>query len=371
MSATDLYTQQPYNKDAWGHKAYDEFMAQFYFTGMLGNGENAIIEHITELTKNSKGEAGAWLHLITDIHGGGVVGDNTLEGRLRQLETSWIRCQFDQLRNGMETKGRMSEQKAVVDARKAFRQKLARFFAQSYEEQAVLTQSGISYALNTDGSTRTIPAGQDAWTDLAYAADVSAPTANRFVRWTAASGFVAGDTTQVAATDVMKYEMLPDLEALAATRNLTPLRMGGEDYYVWLIHTNAMAALWKDANFRAAVVQGESRGPDNPIFKGSKVTMNNLIIKPYKRVYNTKGAASTSKWGSGGTVDGSRSLLLGAQALAMVDLGAVNWEEENYDFNARWALAGDKMAGFLKPKFKDSYTGTVEDFGCIAVDHAL
>lgn len=371
MSSTDFYAGQPYNKDAWGHKAYDEFMAQFYFTGMLGNGENAIIEHITELSKNNKGEAGAWLHLITDIQGGGVVGDNTLEGRLRQLEASWIRCNFDQLRNGMETKGRMSEQKSVIDARKSFRKKLARYFALSYEEQAILTASGVSYAFNTDGSTRSVPAGQDNWTDLAYAADVTAPTANRHVRWDATSGFVAGDTTAVDPADVMKYEMLPDLEALGTTRNLTPLNIDGEEFFVWLIHTNAMAALWKDSNFRTAVVNGESRGSKNPIFRGSKVTMNNLIIKPYKRVFNTKGAASGSKWGAASAVDGARSLLLGAQALAMVDLGAVNWEEETYDFNARWALAGDKMAGFLKPKFKDSYTGTVEDFGLIAVDHAI
>lgn len=370
MSATDFFAGQPFNKDAWGHKAYDEFLAGFFFTGMLGQGVEAIIEHITELTKNNKGEAGAWLHLVADIQGGGVVGDNTLEGRLRQLEASWIRCNFDQLRNGMETKGRVSEQRSVINARKQFRKKLARFFALSYEEQAVLTASGISYAFNVDGSLRVTPAGQDNWTDLDYAADVTAPTANRHVRWTP-TGFVAGDTTAVAATDKPMYEMLPDLEAMGAERNLTPLIIDGEEFFVWMIHTTTMAGLWKDANFRTAVINGESRGSKNPIFKGSKLTMNNLIIKPYKRTFNTRGAAPGSKWGAGGAVNGTRSLLLGAQALAMVDLGAVNWEEERYDFNARWALAGDKMAGFLKPKFTDSYTGTVEDFGIVAVDLAL
>ena len=73
MSATDLYAQQPYNKDAWGHKTYDEFIEQFYFTSALGSGETAIIDHITELTKNNKGESGAWMHLVCDVHGGGVL----------------------------------------------------------------------------------------------------------------------------------------------------------------------------------------------------------------------------------------------------------------------------------------------------------
>lgn len=371
MTATAFYAQQPYNKDAWGHKAYDEFKDQFFFTGMLGEGENAIIEHITELTQNEKGVAGAWLHLIADIHGGGVVGDNTMEGRERELEASWMRVNFDLLANAMVTKGKKDDQKSVINARKAFRKKLARFFAESYEEQAILTMSGISYAFNTDGSTRSTPVGQDAWTDLDYAADVAAPTSNRHVRWNG-SDFVAGATASVTATDVCEYDMIPALEALARGRNLTPVRIGGQEYFVWLIHTDAMAALWQDSNFRSIVKDAGVRGNENPIFKGSYITMNNIIIKPYRRTYSTKGAASGSaKWGAGSDVEGSRSLLLGAQALAMVDLGAVNWEEDPRDFNRRWALMGEKMAGFGKAKFLDSYTDTTEDFSVIAVDHAL
>src|SRR5690348_8603272 len=260
MSATDLYAQQPYNKDAWGHKAYDEFKDLFYFTGMLGQGENAIIEHITELSKNNKGEAGAWLKLIVDIHGGGVVGDNTMEGRERELEASWMRVNFDYLRNAMVTKGKKSEQKSVIDARKQFRKKMARWLAESLEEQAILTASGISYAYNTDGSARVTPASQDPWTDLDYAADVAAPTTNRHVRWDATDGFVAGDTTAVATADVPTYAMVPELEAIARGRNITPIRIGGDEYFVWMIHTDAMAKLWRDSDFRSIVKDAGARG---------------------------------------------------------------------------------------------------------------
>lgn len=370
MSSTDFAGGQPYNKDAWGHKAYDEFIGQFFFTGLLGSGENAIIEHITELTKNNKGESGAWLHLVADIHGGGVMGDNTLEGRERALEASWIRANFDQIRNGMVTKGRVSEQKSVINGRKQFRKKMARWMAESMEDQAVLTASGISYAFNVDGSPRVTPSGQDDWTELEYAGDVTAPSANRHLRWDATDGLVAGDTTQVAVADVPKYAMIPEIEARASTLRLTPIRVGGEEYFIWLIHKNAMAKLWQDADFRSIVVDGAVRGPGNPIFKGTKVTMNNLIIKPYNRTFTTLGAASGQKWG-GGTINGSRSLILGAQALAMVDLGAINWEEDTRDFKNRWALAVDKMVGWLKPKFLSSYTDTVEDFSTLAIDHAI
>ena len=369
--STDFYAGQPYNKDAWGHKAYDEYTEQFYFTGMLGTGESAIIDHITELTKNNKGESGAWMHLVADIHGGGVVGDNTMEGRERDLEASWLRAQFDQIRNGMVTKGRVSEQKSVINTRKQFRKKMARWLAESYEDQAILTASGVSYAFNTDGSPRVTPAGQDAWTDLAYAADVSAPTSGRYAQWDATNGLVVGGSnTNLAVADVATYDIIPELEALARRTRFTPLRANGEEFFVWLIHTNVMAKLWRDANFRSIVVNGEVRGGNNPIFKGSKVTMNNIIIKPYVRSYTTLGAATGSKWG-GGAVDGNRTLLMGTQALGMVDLGAVGWEEDQRDFKNRWALAVDKMGGFTKPKFKDSRSGTVEDFGIFAIDVAL
>src|SRR3546814_11963754 len=86
------------------------------------------------------------MHLVCDVHGGGVVGDNTLEGRERSLESSWIRANFDQIRNGFVTKGRVSEQKSVINTRKQFRKKNARWLAETYEDQAILTASGISYA---------------------------------------------------------------------------------------------------------------------------------------------------------------------------------------------------------------------------------
>lgn len=369
MSATDFYAQQPYNKDAWGHKAYDEFIEQFFFTQFLGKNGMSVIDHITELSKNRKGEAGAWLHSVLDIHGGGIFGDNTADGRERDLESSWIRASFDQIRNPIITKGRLSEQKSVIQARKEFRVKSARWLAETLEHQAVLTASGISYAYNLDGSPRVTPASQDPWTSLSYANDVTAPSAGRHFRWNGTSkALVPGDTGAIDAADKPVYELVTELEAVGAETRMTPVRIDGEDYFVWLIGKRTMSALWQDDKFRTVVVNGETRGSKNPIFKGSKVTMNNIIIKPYLNVYHTKGAAPGSKWGNAGAVNGTRTLLLGQQALGFVDLGATNWEEEHKDYGNRWGLCIDKMVGWLKPKLMNSHTGTVEDTGVTAID---
>ncbi len=372
MSATDYGALQPQARMAWGHQAYEEFQENFFFTGMLGKGHAAIIEHVTELTKNNKGESGAFFHLIPRLIGGGVFGDNTMEGRERSSEAHWQQITFDQLRNAVINKGALSEQKSVIKFRKTARPLLSGWLGDTWEDQAILVASGIGFEFNTDGSPRVTPAGQDPWTDLDYAADVRPPSANRHFRWDAADGLVAGDTAVMDVADVPVYDLLPMMKAKAATKRIPPLKLGGKEYHLWLVHDDTMARLYRNADFRAALVGADARGSNHRIFTGAVVTMNGIIIKPYPRVYNTSGAASGSKWGATGTVDGTRSLFLGAQALALADLGIPGWHEQGKDYDNRQAIAISKMGGWLKPQFPSSYDGgSVEDFGMFVVDLAL
>jgi hypothetical protein len=82
------------------------------------------------------------------------------------------------------------------------------------------------------------------------------------------------------------------------------------------------------------------------------------------------GAASGSKWGSGSAVNGTRSLLMGAQALAFADITQnMEWEEDADDYNNRYGIAISNFYGMLKPRFKSAFDGdTTQDFGVVAVD---
>ncbi len=372
MGATDFGSMEPQKKLAYRLKAYEEYSEKFFFTKMLAKEGASVIEHITELTKNSKGEAGAFFHLISRLTGGGVVGDNQLRGRERTLESSWQRINFDQIRNAIMNKGKLAEQKSVIQFRRPARRSLAHWLADAWEDQAILTASGISYAYNTDGSPRVTPEGQDPWTDLDYANDVRAPSPNRHFRYDATDGLVAGDTDAVESADVVNYGLLPSVKAKAAMKRITPINVNGKDYYILLVHEETMARLYRDNDFRSALVGADTRGGNHKIFSGAVVTMNGLIIHPYARVFNTSGATNSNKWGASGTVDGSRSLLLGAQGLALADLGAPDWEEEQEDYKNRYGVSIAKMGGWLKPQFPSSYDGgSVEDFGLMAIDHAL
>ena len=104
---------------------------------------------------------------------------------------------------------------------------------------------------------------------------------------------------------------------------------------------------------------------------GAIVTVDGLVLHEHRLVYNTTGAASGLKWGAGGTVEGTRTMICGAQALGMADLGPPEWEEKSFNYGAQQGISIDKMLGLRKPKFMSPVHGTVEDFGVIACDHAI
>lgn len=370
MSATD-YGQMPQEKlNAYSKKMYQEYEDNFFFTGAQGVGNN-VIEKVSELTANGKGETGAYFPLVPRLTGGGIVGDNTMDGRERSSSSAWQKVNFDQFRNALINKGYLSDQKSLIQLRKTFRPLLTNWLADANEDQAILTVSGISYAFNTDGSPRVTPEGQDNWTDLAYAADVKAPSTNRHVRWTP-TGLQTGNTSAVASTDVASYGLLPEIKAMAMNKRITPVKIGGRDVHVLLVYTNVMAKLWTDDNFRKSIILSADRGSNNPFARFGHNTVHDLIVVPYARTYNTTGAASGSKWGGAGDVDGSRCMLLGAQALARADLETPRWEEADKDYNNRQGFGVAHMGGWLKPQFPSSYDkGSVEDFGAIACDVAI
>lgn len=371
MAVTD-YGQMPAEKlNAYSKKMYQEYEDRFFFTGAQGQGNN-VIEKVTELTANGKGETGAYFPLVPRLVGGGIVGDNQLDGRERSSASHWQKVNFDQFRNGLINKGRLSDQKSLIQLRKTYRPLLSSWLADSNEDQAILTASGISYAFNTDGSPRVTPDGQDNWTDLAYAADVKAPSAKRHFYWHKNNGLQAGNTASIDATNCKaEYNMLPEIKAMAMNKRIPPVRVGGKDIHFLLVHPTVMAALWKSADFRQSVISSNERGGKNPFLSFGVNTIHDLFVVPYSRVFTTTGASSGNKWG-GGAVDGSRCLLLGAQALARADLETPQWEEESKDYRNRQGFGIAHMGGWLKPQFPSSYDGgTVEDFSIISLDVAL
>jgi N4-gp56 family major capsid protein len=308
------------------------------------------------------------------MEGDGTVGDNQLEGNEEELKAYDQTITFDQIRNANRLEGRMADLKSTVRFRENSMNVLKNWLAQRLDELAFLTMSGVSYQFHTNGATRV----GSQFPLLDFAGDVTAPTANRHFRYDATTGLTAADTSQVAIADVPTWDMFVDLKAFAEESFIRPTQTeDGLEFYTVFLHPRQMAALKKDTKFIEAMKFARERGTGNVLFKGtgmggtaSGIYIDGLNLVTYRNVYNTKGLASGSKWG-GGTVDGARALLVGAQALALADIGVPKWVEKDFDYDNSPGISVAKLIGFKKPVWRSAQTGTMEDFSIVCVDTAI
>jgi len=350
-----------WSMDLWRHARNYSFVNKF-----LGKDSNSLIQHITELKKSEKG-ARAVITLLADLEGDGVAGDRTLEGNEEAMKSYDQVIRIDQIRHANRHEGRMADQKSVVEFRNNSRDVLAYWLADRIDQLAFLTLSGVSYAMRNNGVARV---GSD-FPFLEFAADVTAPTSQRRLRWDGAAKKLVpnGATNTLVATDTPTWELFVQLKAYAKDQYLRGVKgPGGEEVFHAFLTPQAMAKLKLDPTYMQNVRNARQRSEKNPLFTGSSVEIDGIVFHEFRHVYNTSGAIAPNKWGSSGDVDGCQILFCGAQALAMADIGNPEWVEKGFDYENQQGISVSKILGFLKPKFNSIYSGnTVQDFGVISV----
>lgn len=363
MSITNFAALTATQKVVWSRDIWSAARDQMFIKNFTGTGDNSVIQRVTELTKTEKGEQ-VLMHLVADLVEDGVIGDNEREGNEEAMQSYSQKINIDQMTHSVREKGKLSDQKTVINFREQGRDKLAFWLASRCDQLAFLTMSGISYAFKNNGAARV----GSPFPNLTFAADVVAPSSKRALMFDGTSLAVSA-TGSIASTYVPKYTMIVDLIAYAKEHYIKPLMSGGKSYYVLFVHPRTLAALKKDPDYQRAVVGVATKmGTDSPWFTGGTVTIDGAVIHEHNLVYNTKGAASGSKWGAASAIDGTRSILCGAQALGMADLGSPDWVEKLFQYDSARGINVDKMLGFLKPQFYSIYDGSVEDFGLLTVD---
>lgn len=353
-------------KTIWSMDLWKQARNMSFVNKFLGNGPNSLIQHITELKKSEKG-ARAVITLLADLTGDGVAGDRTLEGNEEAMQTFDQVIRIDQLRHANRHEGRIADQKSVVEFRGNSRNVLAYWLADRIDQLAFQTLAGVSYTKKPNGATRV---GSDL-PYLEFGADVSAPSAARRFRWDGTSAtkslIAAGASSGVTATDTPMWEMFVQLKAYAKDHYIRGVMENGEECYHAFLTPSAMAKLKLDQTYLLNLRHAQPRGDGNSLFTGSTVKIDGIYLHEFRHVPNTTGAASGSKYGAAGTVEGCQVLFCGAQALGMADIGAPEWVEKGFDYDNSQGISVGKILGFLKPKFGSIYeNGAVEDFGVIS-----
>jgi len=374
MSTTNYGALTTEEKTVWARDVWKAARNYQFMNRYMGDGPSAMIQRITELTKDERG-ARAVITLVADLEGDGVAGDRTLEGNEEANKAYDQVIQIDQLRHANKHEGRMAEQKSVVRFRENSRDTLAYWLADRYDQQAFLTLSGVGFDKQTNGATRV---GSD-FPYLSYASDVSAPTSNRLRQWDEGTkSLVASSQSDlvngaIGTGDYVSWNMLVEAKAYAKNNFIKPIRgdEGLEVYNVFMT-PSSMAKLKLDSDFLAAYRNAMKRSDSNKLFKGMDVIyVDGLAIREYRHVYNTTGLTAGNKWGSGGNVDGNRVLVCGAQAMGYADIGTPEWVEKGFDYDNQQGISVGKIAGMLKPVFRSETSGQDEDFGVLAIDTAI
>lgn len=368
MAVTNFNALTDEQKTVWSRQVWKAARNLAFTTKFTGKGPNSMIQRISELTKSEKGTR-AVITLVADLEEDGVAGDRQLEGNEEEIKAYDQVIQIDQLRQANRHKGRLADQKSVVNFRSNSRDVLAYWLADRIDQLAFLTLSGVAYTFTNRGASR----ASSAFADLEFADDVTAPSTNRYRRWDATNGLVAGDTASVAAADTPSWAMLVELKAYAKDNYIRGIKgPGGMEFFHVFMNPQGMAKLRQDPDYLANVRNAGVRGGSNELFKGTdSVMVDGLMVHEFRHVYNTQGAASGSKWGSGSTVDGQAALFCGAQALGMADIGAPEWVEKGFDYDNQQGISIGKLFGFLKPVFRSNITATDEDFGVIRCNTAI
>lgn len=250
----------------------------------------------------------------------------------------------------------MSEQKTVIRFRAQAKDKLGYWLGNKLDEIAFLVAAGIAFTYKLDGTSRP---GSSQLSQLAFASSVTAPSSNRKVF----PGTITA-TSSLTTSDKMSWNLLIKAKAAAVRRRLKPIRMNGADSYVIVMSPEQARDLKSDSDYRTIVTGAGTRGDANPLFTGAFAKVDGLILYEHARVPTTLGAASGSKYGASGTVDGAAALFLGAQALGFARIGDAHWDEsDNQDYGNREGIGYGRMIGFVKPVFTSLYdSSTDQDF---------
>lgn len=341
------------------------------------------VVRITDLSK-SAGETVS-VDLFNIIKGKPVMGDQKLSGKMMPLTFSSMDIRIDQCRGGVDTGGRMAQQRTVHQLRQIAAANLAGWNAR-LEDQLCLVHLAGARGDDT-GADWVVPLSTDPDFSDILVNSVQAPTYNRMMYAngkTALSSLTTSDTLQLGDVDRLRA-ILDEL-----VFPMQPIRIPGDEatdenpLFLLLVssrqwhylQTNTTGTVWRTFLQNA---HARSNGFNHPLFKGEPGLWNGILIKKMSRAIRFNAGSSVQVNNSSNvesavtaSVATDRALLLGAQALGNV-YGRhaksdyyYSWHEEETDHGNTLEVSTAMMMG--KAKIRFDVDGDLTDHGVYAID---
>lgn len=344
MTNTGFSVNHALTVKLWAKQLNVETLKEAYVSKFIGKDSSSLIQY-REDTNKGKGDR-IRIGLRMQLAGDGTRGDNPLAGNEEALVTYYDDILIDQLRHGVRSDGKMSEQRVMFDIRTEAKSGLKDWWAGRFD---------ISFFNQVCGNT--------AQTDIRYTGmqAVIAPDANHIMR----AGNQANDQSVVTA-NIFNLQHIDIMVEKAATLTpaIRPFMVDGVPKYVLFLHpfqvtqlrTNTNTGQWVD--IQKAAMQG-GQVTKNPIFTGALGEYNNVVI--HSSFYVTSGVSSTTGLAVA-TV--KRAVFCGAQAAGIAFGGedgpdTMSWAEEEFDYGNQLGVAVGAIWGLKKSVFNAADFATI------------
>jgi N4-gp56 family major capsid protein len=326
------------------------------------------------------------------LEGRPVVGDTRLAGKMMGLTSSSMDMTVNQIRAGVDSGGRMSQQRTKHNLRTVAKAGLGGWWTRFMDQMKLVHLAGARGSQN--GMEWVLPLASDPEFASYMVNTVKAPTYNRH--------FYAGDATALSNLDTTDYLKLSDLDRLRTLIDemdnpLQPVKLDGDfaadedPLYILLVSPRVYSNLLRQSGttaIRTFQSNAAARGAKNPVFTGTVGLWNGILVKKMPRTFiefassevvttATSAAAytetTTTVAALGANYPVHRCLLLGAQAYAEAfgkdaDSGThINWNEELTDHKNVVETSLRTIMGGSKIRFTNK-AGVDYDYGCAVID---
>lgn len=348
MAATEYGVNHPLAIKKWSPELMKETLKKTYALQFMGKGKNSLITIKTDLTDKDGGDR-IRVGIRSQLQGGGIQGDNTLEGNEESLETFYQDVLIDQLRHAVRSKGKMSEQRVPFSVREEAKDGLSDWWADRIDTWMFNQLAGNTAA--TDG--RYVGFNATVAPDLDHVTFGNSGVLGA----TLAGGEGSLSNTSIAKMNLTFIDTAVE-KAKLAKNQLRPIMSGGKKYYVMFLHpyqvtslrTSTATGQWQDLQ-KSALMGGD--GSDNPIWTGALGVYNQTILHESVRIPVSPNNSNVY-----------RAVLCGAQALSLAfgrgfGKNVFSWKEELFDYDNQLGVAAGCQAGMIKTKFNGSDFATV------------
>ena len=333
MAKTAFATNDALTKKLWDEKLFRDSVKESYFNKFMGTSSDALIMEKTELTK-SKGD-NVTMGLRMRLQGQGVTSGQPLEGNEEKLVTYNATVTLEQYRHAVRDDGAMSRQRAMFEIDTESMQALKDWGTEKIDQNmfdalVTVTPSIVFYQVSGTVTKQTT-----------YATAKSAIT--------------------VAANSLLTPKLISFMRVYAKTGGgrtgmttpLRPVKVEGRNYYILLVHPDALFDLKQDSTVTQAFREAEVRGPSNPLFQGATMIWDNVVVHEHENI-----PVGTN--GGGGSIAYSDGIFMGAQS------GLLAWGKrpevttKKFDYDNENGYAWGMISKAAKPVFNSKDYGSFQ-----------